>query len=206
MDRFAERRATLFLIAGVVFVADAALLAVNLSAGTEPVAFGQGLIGTAWTAAFLGLLGFYPALSERSRWSARVGAVFAVVGAITMATMAVTSFGYATGVLGGALSDVVGLFLLGVFPGIVLGFGSFGVASLRTDVYTRPVGLLFLVLVLTFLFNLGTGIAGFNPLGKVLGVVCVLALAMLAIGYLLRTGSALADRRGVDASSEASAG
>ncbi|MEF8904723.1 MAG: hypothetical protein V5A29_12475 [Haloarculaceae archaeon] len=129
------------------------------------MAFGQGLIGTAWTAAFLGLLGFYP-----------------------------------------GLSDVAGLFVLGVFPGIVLGFGSFGVASLRTDVYARPVGLLFLVLVLTFLFNLGTGIAGFNPLGKVLGVVCVLALTMLAIGYLLRTGSALADREGVEASSEASAG
>ncbi|MEF8863945.1 MAG: hypothetical protein V5A40_19680 [Haloarculaceae archaeon] len=164
-ERFEEWRATAFLIAGVVFVADAALLTADIAAGTEPMAFGQGLIGTAWTAAFLGLLGFYP-----------------------------------------GLSDVAGLFVLGVFPGIVLGFGSFGVASLRTDVYARPVGLLFLVLVLTFLFNLGTGIAGFNPLGKVLGVVCVLALTMLAIGYLLRTGSALADREGVEASSEASAG
>jgi hypothetical protein len=205
-DPFEERRAMAFLIAGVVFVADAALLAANMSAGTEPVAFGQGLIGTAWTAAFLGLLGFYPELSDRSRWPSRIGAVFAAVGAVTMAAMAVTSFGYATGVLGGALSDVVGLFLLGVFPGIVFGFGSFGVASLRTDVYARPIGLLFLLLVLTFLFNLGTGIAGFNPLVKVLGVVCVLALTMLAIGYLLRTGGALTDREGADASSEASVG
>lgn len=186
-------RAAAFLVGGVIFVADAVLVASNVAAGTERfMTLGQAFIGAGWTAAFLGLLGLYPDLAGRSRWPARVGAVFAVVGAVTMAAMAATSLGYFTGALGGELSEVAVFFLPGVFAGIVLGFGSFGVASLRTDIYSRSVGLLFLVLVLTFLFNLGSGIAGFNPLTKVLGVVCVLALSTLAIGYLFRTGGALA--------------
>jgi hypothetical protein len=199
-------RATAFLVAGGIFVVDAALLAVHMSTGTEPAALGQAFVGASWTAAFVGLLGFYPSLADRSRWLARAGAVFAAIGAITMAAMATTSLGYFTGVLAGELSEVAMFFLPPVFIGIVLGFGLFGVASLRTGIYSRSVGLLFLLLPITFLFNVGTGIAGFNPLAKVLGVVSVLALTMLAIGYLLRTGSALADREGVEASSDVSAG
>ena len=57
------------------------------------------------------------------------------------------------------------------------------------------------MLPLTFLFNLGTGIAGFNPMTKVLGVVCVLALTMLTLGYLFRTGGALVRREEVESSS-----
>lgn len=192
-------RSTAFLIAGVVFVADAAIVASNVAAGTERfMTLGQAFIGAAWSAAFLGLLGFYPGLADRSRWLPRVGAVFAVVGGVTMAVMAVASLGYFTGVLSGELSAVTMYVLPGVFAGIVLGFGSFGVASLRTDLYASPVGLLFLLLVVTFLFNITSGIVGFGTLTTVLGVVCVLAATMLAIGYLLRTGSALTE--GVEAS------
>jgi len=198
-------RTTAFLIAGGIFVADAALLAMDIASGTEPGAFGQALVGAGWTAAFVGLLGFRRGLSEGSRRLVRVGTVFAVVGGVTMAAMTATMLGYAAGAVGGEPSGVV-YFLPGVFLGIVLGFGSFGAASLRTDVYSRRVGLLFLLLPVTFLFNLGTGMAGFNPLPKVLGVVCVLALAMLSIGYLLRTGSALADREGLDESGGATVG
>lgn len=199
-------RATAFLIGGAIFVLDAALLAVHMSMGTEPAALGQAFVGASWTAAFIGLLGFYPSLADRSRWLARAGSVFAVIGAITMAAMAVTSLGYFTGVLSGELEAVAMFFLPPVFLGIVLGFGLFGVASLRTDVYSWRVGALFLLLPMTFLFNVGTGIADFNPLAKILGVVCVLALTMLAIGYLVRTGSALADREEMEASSDVSAG
>jgi len=172
----------------------------------EPGPFGQGLVGASWTAAFVGLLGVFPGLSDRSRWLARIGAVFAVVGAITMAAMAVTSFSYAAGVLTGDMSGVAMVFLPTVFLGVVLGFGSMGVAALRTGVYSQSIGLLFLVLPATFLFNIGTGIAGFNPLAKVLGVVAVLTFAMLAIGYLLRTGSGLADREDVEPAADVPTG
>lgn len=192
-------RTAAFLIGGGLFVVDAALLVMDITSGTEPAAFGQALVGASWTAAFVGLLGFYPSLVEGSRRLVRAGAVFAVVGGLTMAGMAATMLGYATGVLGGGPSGVSIYFLPGVFLGIVLGFGLFGAASLRTEVYSRNVSFLFLLLPLAFLFNLGTGMAGFNPLLKVLGVVCVLALTMLSIGYLLRTGRALTDRERVGA-------
>lgn len=187
-------RGTAFLLAAVVFGADAAIIASNVATGTARfMTVGQGLVGAAWTVAFLGLLGLYPGLAGRSRWLPRIGAVFAVVGVLTMAVMAVVSFGIAGGVLATELEDVVGFFLPGVFLGIVLGVGAFAVASLLTDVFARSLGLLLLLLVVAFLFNLGTGIAGFNPLEKVLGVVAVLVLATGAIGYLLRSGDAVAD-------------
>lgn len=199
-------RATAFLIGGAIFVINAAIVVVRMSEGTEPAAFAQAFVGAGWTAAFIGLIGFFPSLADRSRWLVRIGAVFSVIGAITMAAMAAASLGYSTGVLGGELGDVIMFFLPGVFLGIVLGFGSFALASLRTPIYSRRVGLLFLLLPMTFLFNLGTGIAGIGGQSKILGVVTVLALAMLAIGYLLRTGNARADSTGVEVSSDVSTG
>lgn len=185
-------RATLFIIAGVVFVGDLSILLYNLAVGTESqyLTLGQGLIGTAWTCSFLALLGFYPKLSERSKWLPRVGSVFAVIGLLTMVVMALISYGVFTGVIPGTLEEYSMYFLPGVFLGIVFGFGLYGVATLRTALYSQRVGVLFLVLVATFLTNVGTGIAGYNPLVKIIGVVTMLVLANLALGYLIRTGGA----------------
>lgn len=201
-----QYRATAFLVGGGIFAVDTALLIGHIASGTEPAAFGQALVGASWTAAFVGLLGFYPSLADRGGWLARIGAAFAVVGGVTMAAMAATMLGYATGVLGGEPGGLTMYFLPGVFLGIVLGFGAFAVASLRTTVYAQSVGVLFLLLPVTFLFNIGTGMAGFNPLVKILGVVAVLTLTMLTIGYLLRTGGALADQERTDRASEVSVG
>lgn len=177
-----------------MFAVDGAVLAYMIAAGTERyLTLGQAFVGVGWTAGFIGLLGFYPTLAHRRRWVSKAGAIAAGIGAVTMAGMAVAALAYYTGLLAGTLEDVAMYFLPGVFIGIIIGFGVFGVASLATTVYARSIGLLFLLLPVTFLFNLGTGIAGFNPLPKILGVVIVLTLTMLAIGYLLRTGDAMAD-------------
>lgn len=182
-----------FMLGGLIFVVDTALVAMHLFAGTEPGAVGQGFVGAAWTASFVGLLGLYPRVVERTRRLAQAAAVFAVIGGIAMAAMGITSFAYALGIPGGELGDVVMYFLPGVFLGIVFGFGLFAVACLRTGAYPARVAGLLLVLPLTFLFNLGTGIAGVNPLEKVLAVVAVLAVTKLAIGFLLHNGSGVAD-------------
>ena len=185
-------RAMLFVVAGVVFAGDLTVLLYNLAVGTESqyLTLGQGLIGTAWACSFLALLGFYPKLSERGKWLPRIGSLFAGIGVLTMVVMAVVSFGLAAGVVPGTLEEYTPLFLPGVFLGIVFGFGLYGVATLRTAVYSQRVGALFLVLVATFLTNLGTGIAGYNPLVKIVGVVAVLVLANLILGYTVRTGGA----------------
>lgn len=199
-------RATAFLVGGIVFAADALRVTADILAGTQPDALGQAFVGAAWTAAFIGLVGFYPSLADRHRRLTQAATVFAVIGLVTMAAMAVASLGYATGVLNGDLSGVIMYFLPGVFGGIVFGFGLYGIVSLRTEIYSRRIGLLFLLLPLTFLFNLGTGIAEVGGLGKILGVVIVLSLTMLATGYLLRTGRARTDRAAVQASSDTPAG
>jgi cobalamin biosynthesis protein CobD/CbiB len=133
---------------------------------------------------------------------ARIGAVCAVIGGVTMAVMALTSLGYAANVLTGSPSEAVALFLPGVFIGIVVGFGSFGLATLRTDVYSRSVGVLFFLLVFTFLFNIGSSMAGVASPPTVLGVVIVLALSKLTLGYLFRTKGAFATPESVEAASD----
>lgn len=189
-------RATAFTLAGVVFAGDLLILLLNLLAGTEGqyMTLGQGLIGAAWTAGFVGLLGLSPELSKRSRWLPRIGSVFAVVGLMTMLAMAVVSFSLVAGLLGGELGAYTPYFLPGIFLGIVFGFGLYGAVLVRIPGYRTSVGASFLLLVATFLFNLGTGIAGFNPLSKVIGVVLVLTVTNLALGYLFRSGSAAATR------------
>lgn len=182
-----------FMVGGLIFVADTALVAMHVAAGTEPGPLGQGLVGAAWTASFVGLLGLYPRLVERTRRLTQAAAVFAVLGAVVMAAMGVTSFAYAAGIPGGELGDVVMYFLPGVFLGIVLGFGLFAAACLRTGAYSKAVAGLLLLLPVTFLFNIGTGIAGFSPVWKILAVVAVLAVTKLAVGYLLQNGRALTD-------------
>ena len=104
-----EWRAVAFLVGGVIFVADVALVGSHLASGTEPAAFGQVLVGTAWTASFIGLLGMYPSLRDRSRWLARIGAICAVIGGVTMAVMALTFLGDVTNVLTSSPSEVVTL-------------------------------------------------------------------------------------------------
>ena len=204
LARLEARRALAFTIAGVVFAANLVILLFNFSAGTENqfMELGQAFIGGAWAAGFLGLLGFYPRLSERSRWLTRLGGLSSVVGFIAMVAMAVISFSVFADILGGGLDAYVPVFLPGIFIGIVLGFGSFGISTLRFRTHTPVVGVLFLVLVCTFIFNVGTGIAGVLPyLAKVIGVVTVLTVTNLALGFLLRTdgtGSAAIDASSPD--------
>lgn len=195
-------RAIAFLLGGIVFGVDTALVASHLAAGTEPGPFGQGLVGAAWTASFIGLLGMYPSLIDRNGWLVRTAAVCATIGGLTMAVMSLASFGYAAGVLPGALSNLVMYFLPGVFIGIVLGFGLFGVATLRTETYVRSVSLLFLILVLTFLTNIGSGMAGVRSMMLLLGVVAVLTLTKLGLGYLFWTEGAQTSDRNVESPSD----
>lgn len=182
-----------FMLGGLIFVVDTALVALHLFAGTEPGPLGQGFVGAAWTASFVGLLGLYPRVAERTRRLAQAAAVFAVIGVVVMAAMAAISFAYALGVLGGDPGQYAMYFLPGVFLGVVFGFGLFAVACLRTGAYPGRVAGLLLVLPLTFLFNIGSNVAGFASLGTILAVVAVLAVTKLAIGFLLHSRIGVAD-------------
>lgn len=184
-----------FFGGGVMFVVAAALNVFALVTGAERVSLmvGEAFIAAGWFGGLVGLLGVYPVLADRSRWLTRAGAVFAVIGAVTTVVLAVGSL--VAFVQSGGVGDLPVPFVF-LFPGLVLGsllaFVSFGVASLRSDVHSRTVGVLLLVPALVFFTNFfvlpvvgGTGPA---PPETIFGVTSALALAMLAIGYVLRTG------------------
>jgi hypothetical protein len=185
-------RSTAFLVAAAMFVVDAALLTtVVVGSGTSTPDFSQAFIAAGWTAAFVGLLGVYPGLVDESRWLSRAGAVFAVVGTVVFAVMAVAVVAFATGVVDGDFGTLVPIFLPGVVFGSVLGFLTFSVASLRSAIHSRLVGVLLLLPAISVVVNIATPPNASGRAAITLGIVCGLALTMLAIGYLLRTGRAL---------------
>lgn len=150
--------------------------------------------GTAWTAALFGLLGRYPVPADERRWLSRFGAVSAGIGVVVFAAMAATMLVYYAGVPAGAYDDVGQLFIPGVLVGSVLGFVSFALAGHRTDVHSRAVGVLPLLpplLVLTNILRFG---AGMESATVTLAVVVADAVAVVAIGYALRTRPTPTDR------------
>lgn len=187
--------ATAFLVGGLLMVVDAVLVGLNIITGAEHfLLLGQAFVGTAWTVALLGLLGLYPGLANRSRWLSRAGAVCAVIGVVTFATMAVAVLFYYAGIPAGEYSDIGMFFLPGVIVGSVLGLISFSAASLRTGVPSRTIGILLLVPPILVVTNILRFIAGMESVSITLSVVIADAIAMLAIGYLLRSSPKPTDR------------
>lgn len=202
-DPLEKRSATLFLVAGVIFVGDLAILAV----GTEQLAreLGQAFVGAGWTAAFIGLLGSYPELVDRSRLLARAGAVFAGIGAVVFAVMAVAVLVFFTGIADGDFAALVPIFLPGVIIGCVLGFVSFSVASLRSDVRSRSFGILLSVPAIIVVTNVLTGVTGIASRTTILAIVGSLVAVHSTIEYLLQTGNALIDRQEMKSPSDTAA-
>lgn len=194
-------RTIAFFVAGVILLVDAAIVAAETVVGLDDwMALGQVFVGAGWTAAFIGLLGVYPGLSDRSPWLARAGAGFAAIGAVVFAVMGVVSLAYYAGIPDGDITAIVPIFIPGVILGSILGFLSISVASLRTDVHSQTVGVLLLIPPAMVLLNIATGIAGIDSTTVTLGIVLGDALAMLAIGYVLRPGDTVAASRAVDPS------
>ncbi len=186
---------TAFVVGGLLMIVDASFVAASIVTATEGfLLVGQAFVGAAWTVALLGLLGLYPGLADRSRWLARAGAVFAIIGVVIFAVMTVTVLVYYAGIPAGEYDAVSVFFIPGVFIGSVLGFVAFGIASLRTTIHSRTLGVLLLVPPILVVTNILRFVAGMEAATITLGIVVGDALAMLAIGYVLRAESEPADR------------
>ncbi len=195
-----ERRSTmLFFIGGFLFIIAAAFDVANIVVGVEDLrsGVGQAFIAAGWIAALIGLLGLHPKLAERSRWLARTGGVFAVIGVVAFVGNGVTAL--VAFVRGVSPQETFPAFVLvgtivGVLIGAILAFVSFSVASLRSDVHSRTIGILLIVptlFVITNFFILSAlGVPNPRPSEVTLLIVGGLALTMLAIGYVLRTEAA----------------
>jgi hypothetical protein len=186
-----RRSATLFLAGGVLLVLFAASLA---AAGLLDVETPESLFaGAGLTLAFLGLLGLYPGLADRSRWPARVGAVLAALGVVSFLAVFVANVAHLAGVVA---SPSVGLLGALNVVALLLGFPLTGLAVLRSAAHSRTLGLLVSAPGVIFAGNVVRLAVG-GPVGAA-EVAAVFALAqaltMLGIGYALRTGGIPGDR------------
>jgi hypothetical protein len=184
-----------FLAAGGLFVCFAVLwgAAAVTELAPRPAVDVFGPAG--WVAAFVGLLGLYPAVGDRSPKLARAGALLAVIGLVGGTVTAVANLGQLVGAIPEPPAWFAALNLLLVL-GIVPGFLAFAVAVLRTGADSRTVGILLLAPAVLFVVNI-VRVALLGPRAPT-GAPFVLgggqALVLLAIGYALRTSRQPTDR------------
>lgn len=189
---------TLFLVAGALLVAYAVLNGVAAAAGIahEPV---EDVVGPAGFAlGFVGLVGLYPGLAERSPKLARTGAVSAALGAVGFSAIAL---GGLVQIAGAGPPGWLTSFVLLAAIGMIGGYLSAGVASLRSDDRSPTVGVLLLLPAGVFAVMLSQAVlfvrfGAFTETAMAWSAVAISggqALAHLAIGYTLRTGTVPAD-------------
>lgn len=203
LDRWSARA---FFVGGGMFGIAAVLSAYAMVTGEVRVHqyLGEAFIAFGWIGGLVGLLGLYRGVAERSRWLARAGGAFTVVGLMAFTVLGVVSL--VVFVTGGSIASMVhpALLLLGVILGSLLAFVTFSAATFRSDAHPRVASLLLLVPAAIFVVNFvvlpvllgGQG----NPPAVGLVVVGALALGMLAIGYVLRTDRSLDERHDAVAS------
>jgi hypothetical protein len=174
---------TLFLMAGGVLVIYATFN--GLLAFTDMVPEQHGL-EVGYVPGFLGLLGLYPTLADRSPWLARVGVVAAVCGIVSITFISASDLAQLAGVTADRLPGFgVARFL--PLVGFILGYLSFGAASLRSGVYSPSVGLVLLIPGVIVVLMLAHIAAGFASDLTAFVISAGEAMAHLAIGATLRT-------------------
>jgi hypothetical protein len=181
--------ATLFLVAGGMFIVFAALHGVEAFMGRSAPKDIFGPAGFAF--AFLGMLGMSSSLSETQSRLSRFGALIVVIG---LAASAITSVWYVGLWVNPALPDYVSALALGMVLGQFLGYTSFGIASWRADVYPRTVGLLLVAVPSVLAVMIATVATGYATSGSAAVLGSVQAILHLAIGASLRTDGEPADR------------
>lgn len=188
LESIEGRTGTLFFIAGAMFILFAAMWGLesfmNMSAP-------KNIFGPAGFAfAFVGMLGLYPSLADRSRQLVRFGAIVAIVGAVGAAANSAWYIGW--WVLPAVVPDpdtavLIGGMVVGMVLGQFLGYTSFGVASLRAGVHSRTVGLLLVAVPAVLAVMVVTVATGYAGSGSATVLGSIQALLHLAIGSTLRT-------------------
>lgn len=188
VESLERQTGALFLVAGAMFFVFAAMWGVEafLNRSAPKNIFGP----AGFAFAFLGMLGLYPALADRSRRLAGLGAIVAVVGTVGAAANSLSYIGW--WVLPAVVPDpdtvaLVGAMVAGMVLGQFLGYTLFGVASLRAGVHSRTVGILLIAVPTVLAVMIVTVVTGNAGTGSATVLGSVQALLHLAIGYNLRT-------------------
>lgn len=182
----------LILVASVLFVGHAVVRGIEAFTTMQPPVDVFGPAG--YLAAILGLLGLYPALSDRSPMLSRVFAGIAVILVPAWALVAGWNFGEAAGVLPSQATVIPGAFFFLLIVSTLLLYLLSGVASLRADSHTPTLG----ILLMTPATLLGLLIVGGTllPIAPATGGVIIgsgLAISHGSIGGSLWTAGATTD-------------
>lgn len=196
-DLLENRRATAFLIAGLLWLVDTTLLFLDTFAdvsvlGTRgpvnPVLYVSGLV-----VAMVGLLGFYPGLVNRTRRLARLSAgVIAVAGIAWPILLAWVVVATLLNLPGPPVFSGIMMFVV-----LALGFILFGIASVRTGVPSRVAGILVLAIPTAIVgwITLGFAVYGGDvPPWMAPTIAGVVTVLLLAIGVRLHTEDIPTDR------------
>ncbi|WP_440988381.1 hypothetical protein [Haloarchaeobius baliensis] len=185
LDSLEDRSSALFLVAGVLLVVYATFNGVHASTGAvyESV---ENVFGPAGFAlGFLGLLGLSRPLRDRSPRVVRVGAVCAVAGAVAFTVFAVANLGEIAGVVPREPPAWAVVFLALAVVGMIPGYLSVALVTLRTDEYPRSVGLCLLAPAAIFGTMFTGSMLGSSPQWALFLISAGQALAHLSIGYAL---------------------
>lgn len=184
------KSSTLFLVGGAILVVYAAFHGMEAFLDMDYPMVRDGIIRpVGYILGFVAVLGLYPKLAGRSPKLARLGVIItglAVVGWFVSGFLGPTR-GLAMH-LGVDTPGWLNAFGILIALGFLVGLPSFGIASLRTEVYSKSVGLLLLAPILVMVVNFAIVGGGFtSPFWRFV-VSIGDALIILALGVALRTG------------------
>ncbi|MFB6187669.1 MAG: hypothetical protein ABEI86_12495 [Halobacteriaceae archaeon] len=177
-----------FLLAAILFLVNAIIVVIGMFLESAQMIklLGETFNAAGWAVGLLGLLGLYQEIADQSRILSRVGVVCATIGVIVFTALSGLTFSYFIGILNGNIESLIPLILPGTIIGGVLSFLLFGIASLRTQVLPRTIGILLLSPPLIIISNITTGILGFDSTYILLGVIGALLFVMASIGFKLQ--------------------
>lgn len=199
--RLEQSNPTVFLIGGVLLLSYAVLEGVSAFAGMEPqTALKTGYGGIVLLVPVFALLGLYPHLHEHTPRLSRAGLVTTILSGFLTLVLLVWLVGVTLQMDG--LPEIpadapvwtAAALLLG-FLLLAVSFLLFGLASLRTPVVSRTVALLLLVPAAGWFGLMVANVV--LPSGDYLGFAAYtpISVAVLAIGYLLRTTAVSPDNQ-----------
>lgn len=181
---------TLLLIAAVLEVLDT-----YIAASTQGIGGIAGFSGTVLV--FVGLLGLYPRLAEGALRLAQAGLLLLVLPVIYVSVLLIWALLAEFLPLPSltAMTPAGELVLPGVFLLFGVGTALLGIVSLQTTTPSRAIGMFLLVLATAWFVFLGTALVYESiPEWAVTVITLIQVVAVLPIGYLLRTKSEQVDR------------
>lgn len=187
----------LFMAGGLLVIGFAAVEAYGVVVAGDPVRFPdpRSAFLSGYALGFLGLLGVYPRVADRSPWLARLGGLTAALGAVGFSLATVLAVSRLAGVGPARSSYPEGFALVvGLFPviGFLVGYLSLGVGSLWTEAYPRQLGVLLTAPSLLFALNIALAVVDLSPWSSPV-IATGEAVAIFLIGYSLWSESPTAD-------------